>query len=179
MFSEEDRQKKRAALFRRFTLFYTDLLDGKHSKVSQEKLGAAFLDHIMSSKDATFKDLKQKILDSNIDKRSAFQKLRELNPEIFIKQERPPSEASAPAHRLLNTSGQAKMPAMDAAQHHQFNYTPNRELFINNEMFDQLVKGMIDAEIAEQVKIRPLPKSFSSNEEIDFAINTRQYEHKQ
>lgn len=67
---------------------------------------------------------------------------------------------------------------MDATQHHQFNYTPNRELLINNEMFDQLVKGMIDAEIAEQAKPKPQAKHFSDNQEIDFAINTRQYEHK-
>lgn len=78
--SEHDRIEARNALLKRFTLFYLDLLQEKHLKVSDLKLGQALLEHIMNSKDHVFKDLRKKIQDSNIDKENAFEELRSLNP---------------------------------------------------------------------------------------------------
>lgn len=81
---EEERVAKRNALYKRFTVFYTDLLSDKHSKVSQEKLGAALIDYVMDSRELGFKSLKEKILKNN-QQDATYEDLKKLNPEIFIK----------------------------------------------------------------------------------------------
>jgi hypothetical protein len=51
-----------AEQFKRFSAFYTTLMDTKHNKVAQEKLCTQFLDIIMDHKEKQFKDLRKKIL---------------------------------------------------------------------------------------------------------------------
>ena len=73
-------------MFKRFTLFYMDLLQDKHLKVTESKLGKVLVDHIIESDNEIFADLKKRILSDEFDKDNAFESMRKLNPAIFIKE---------------------------------------------------------------------------------------------
>ena len=74
-------------------------------------------------------------------KDESIDKLRELNPEMFLKKDKIKDKQD---EDLIEN--QKTVETMDIKAHHQFSFIPNRKVFANREIMDTLVKSMIDAE---------------------------------
>ena len=135
-------------LYGKLAAFYGDLLDERHNKVALEKLCCCFVDQIKEKNDYSFRDLRQRILSfKDVGCKSFYLKLRQLNPEMFLKAEKPSEEPEA---QLMQSSHKDQVEVLDAREHHRYSFNPMRQVQVNRLIFETLIKGMVDAEFGTE-----------------------------
>lgn len=167
------------ALYDRFAAFYGDLLDERHNKVALEKLCRCFVEQIKAQNDYNFRDLRRRILSlGDFDYESFYLKLRETNPEMFLKADKLPDE---PRAKFMQFNHKDQVEAMDAREHHQSNFNPNRQIYVNKLIFETLIKGMVDAESGKANPGSPRPEQKTAtnrkiNKLLDINLSCRELE---